>query len=51
MTCTCACHLLEENHEPDNCYCMRIPDNVIPLCQKCGKELDFETQFCGDCEV
>ena len=51
MTCTCACHLLEENHEPDNCYCMRIPDNAIPLCQKCGKELDFETQFCGDCEV
>lgn len=22
MSCTCACHELEENHNPDDCYCM-----------------------------
>ena len=26
-TCSCACHELEENHEPDDCYCMRDNDN------------------------
>lgn len=47
LTCTCACHEAEENHSPDNCYCMRIKG--IPKCQKCGKELDFETSLCEDC--
>lgn len=47
MNCTCACHETEENHEPDNCYCMRI--NGIPKCQKCKKELDFETPLCEEC--
>lgn len=49
MTCTCACHEAEENHEPDNCYCMRIPEGVVPKCAKCGIELDFETQLCESC--
>jgi len=47
MSCTCACHTAEENHEPDNCYCMRI--NGIPKCTKCNKELDFETPLCEEC--
>lgn len=45
--CTCACHEAEENHSPENCYCMRIKG--IPKCQKCGQDLDFETPLCEDC--
>ena len=49
MVCTCACHPLEENHDMDECYCMRVPDGFIPKCGKCGIALDFETQLCEDC--
>lgn len=29
MTCTCACHESEENHDPNDCYCMNdtLQDN------------------------
>lgn len=49
MTCTCCCHEVEENHESDDCPCMRI--NRIPICTKCGIQLDYETELCEECFI
>ena len=45
MSCTCACHEFEENHEPDDCYCMRAsPEAMIKAEDEFFKQLEQETK-------
>jgi hypothetical protein len=42
MTCTCACHEMEENHDPEDCYCMRAPSRDAII--KAEEELEDGTE-------
>ena len=43
MPCTCACHEAEENHDMEDCYCMRERKQVP--CPDCRFTTDDESEF------